>query len=71
MAKNNSHIFEVPQNWTFLILSDVNMSGMNGLLVRDEINKDEYLRRKAIPFKIEYDDVKKSPNDVVRYFYAD
>jgi CheY-like chemotaxis protein len=34
----------------FLILCDVNMPGINGLQVRDEINKDENLRRKAIPF---------------------
>jgi len=34
----------------FLILCDVNMPGMNGLQVRDEINKDETLRKKAIPF---------------------
>jgi len=34
----------------FLIMCDVNMPGMNGLQVRDQINKDEALRKKAIPF---------------------
>lgn len=38
------------QEKPFLILSDVNMPRMNGLRVRDEINSDEVLRRKAIPF---------------------
>jgi CheY-like chemotaxis protein len=34
----------------FLILCDVNMPGIDGLQVRDEINKDPSLRKKAIPF---------------------
>ena len=34
----------------FLILCDINMPGMNGLDLRNEINKDEELRKKSIPF---------------------
>jgi len=35
---------------TFLILSDVNMPLMNGLELKKEINKDDRLRQKSIPF---------------------
>jgi CheY-like chemotaxis protein len=35
---------------TFMILSDINMPLMNGLELRDRINKNEELRRKSIPF---------------------
>ncbi|WP_132053701.1 response regulator [Pseudocnuella soli] len=34
----------------FIILTDVNMSGMNGIRLREEIMKDEALRVKSIPF---------------------
>lgn len=34
----------------FIILSDVNMPVMNGLELKTEIQKDEYLRNKGIPF---------------------
>lgn len=34
----------------FLILSDINMRGMNGLELRRRINADEALRKKSIPF---------------------
>ena len=34
----------------FLIISDVNLPGMSGIMLRDEILKDEYLKRKNIPF---------------------
>lgn len=34
----------------FLILCDVNMPVMNGLELRTEIIKNEYLKRKSIPF---------------------
>jgi CheY-like chemotaxis protein len=34
----------------FLILCDVNMPKLNGLKLRAELNKDEYLRKKSIPF---------------------
>ena len=34
----------------FLILSDVNLPLMSGTRLREEINKDEPLRRKSIPF---------------------
>ena len=34
----------------FLILCDINMPHMNGLALREEINRDEALRKKSIPF---------------------
>ena len=34
----------------FLILTDVNLPGMNGIQLREEILKEEYLRKKSIPF---------------------
>lgn len=34
----------------FIILTDVNMPGLNGIELREEIIKDEQLRRKSIPF---------------------
>ena len=34
----------------FLILTDVNMPGVNGLELREEIMKEDHLRRKSIPF---------------------
>lgn len=34
----------------FLIISDVNLPVMNGLQLKSEIQSDEYLRSKSIPF---------------------
>ena len=34
----------------FFILCDINMPIMNGIQLRASINKDEYLRKKSIPF---------------------
>ena len=34
----------------FILLCDINMPGMDGLEMREEINKDEQLRKKSIPF---------------------
>lgn len=34
----------------FMIISDVNMPVMNGLQLRNHIDKDDQLRRKCIPF---------------------
>lgn len=33
-----------------LILSDLNMPGMSGIELHQELNADEYLRQKSIPF---------------------
>ncbi|SHF14332.1 Response regulator receiver domain-containing protein [Cnuella takakiae] len=38
------------QEQPFIILSDIRVGVMNGLELRDEIQKDDYLRRKGIPF---------------------
>lgn len=35
---------------TFLILSDVNLPIMNGLQLKSEIEQNDYLRKKSIPF---------------------
>lgn len=34
----------------FLIISDMNMPGMNGMEFKKAIDRDEYLRQKSIPF---------------------
>ena len=34
----------------FIIISDVNLPGMSGVMLRDEILNDEKLKRKNIPF---------------------
>lgn len=34
----------------FLIISDMNMSGMSGMDLKKAIDRDEYLRQKTIPF---------------------
>lgn len=59
-VKNQIKIFENGQkaldflNLTdqqpFLILSDVNLPIMNGLQLKSEIQRNEYLRKKSIPF---------------------
>ena len=33
-----------------IIITDINMPIMNGIELRKEINKDDYLRKKSIPF---------------------
>lgn len=34
----------------FIIFCDINMPGLNGIDLRNEINKSEYLTQKSIPF---------------------
>jgi CheY-like chemotaxis protein len=34
----------------FVIFCDINMPGLNGIELRNEINNSEYLKRKSIPF---------------------
>lgn len=34
----------------FIILSDINLPGMNGMQVKNEIDADPFLKSKAIPF---------------------
>jgi CheY-like chemotaxis protein len=41
---------ETTQEQPFLIICDINMPVMNGLELRERIDQNEYLRRKAIPF---------------------
>ena len=41
---------ESTQEQPFLILCDINMPIMNGLELREHIDKNEYLRKKSIPF---------------------
>ncbi len=41
---------ETTQQQPFVIICDINMPVMNGLELRERIDQNEYLRRKAIPF---------------------
>ncbi|NIJ54313.1 response regulator [Dyadobacter arcticus] len=41
---------ETTMEQPFLIICDINMPVMNGLELRDRIDTNEYLRKKAIPF---------------------
>jgi CheY-like chemotaxis protein len=41
---------ETTQEQPFLIICDINMPVMNGLELRERIDQNEYLRKKAIPF---------------------
>ncbi len=34
----------------FLVLCDTNLPGMNGIELRQQLNENEYLRKKSIPF---------------------
>jgi CheY-like chemotaxis protein len=34
----------------FIIISDINLPAMNGFELKDQINQNQYLRRKNIPF---------------------
>jgi CheY-like chemotaxis protein len=38
------------QDQPFIIISDINLSRMNGLELKKQINADESLRKKSIPF---------------------
>jgi CheY-like chemotaxis protein len=58
----------------FLILSDVNLPLMSGTRLREEINKDEKLRRKSIPFiflttNVESDAVTKAYHLMVQGYF--
>lgn len=44
------HYLRTTSEQPFLILCDINMPIMNGLELRKEINENEYLRMKSIPF---------------------
>jgi CheY-like chemotaxis protein len=44
------HYLETTTDKPFLILSDINLPGMNGLVLRRQIVENENLRRKSIPF---------------------
>lgn len=38
------------QDQPFIIISDINLSRMNGLELKKQINADDFLRKKSIPF---------------------
>jgi CheY-like chemotaxis protein len=41
---------ETTTDQPFLILSDINLPGMDGLDFKKSVNKNEFLRKKSIPF---------------------
>jgi CheY-like chemotaxis protein len=59
---------------TFLILCDINMPVMNGLELRAQLNNDELLRRKSIPFiflstAVRTSDIEKAYDMTVQGFF--
>lgn len=44
------HYLETTAEKPFLILCDINLPLMNGIELRKQLNQNEYLRRKSIPF---------------------
>lgn len=44
------HYLETTSRETFMIISDINMPVMNGLELREKINKNEEVKRRSIPF---------------------
>jgi CheY-like chemotaxis protein len=44
------HYLGTTQEQPFIIISDINIPKMNGLELRRLITRDEYLRKKSIPF---------------------
>ncbi len=44
------HFLRTSDKQAFFILCDINMPGMNGFTLREEINNDEALKVKSIPF---------------------
>jgi CheY-like chemotaxis protein len=44
------HYLRTTTDNPFIIICDINLPFMNGLEMRREINNDEFLRRKSIPF---------------------
>jgi CheY-like chemotaxis protein len=49
-GKDALHYLSNTREETFLIMSDINMPIMNGLELRERINRNESLRQKSIPF---------------------
>lgn len=44
------HFLKTSEENPFLIVSDVNLPGMNGLDFKKQIDSNDYLRKKSIPF---------------------
>ena len=44
------HYLRTTTDQPFIIITDINLSGMDGIQLRSEICKDDYLRQKNIPF---------------------
>jgi CheY-like chemotaxis protein len=44
------HYLQTTTDKPFIIISDINMPGMNGIELKQRINESEYLKRKGIPF---------------------
>ncbi len=49
-CKSALEYLKVTKDRIFLIISDVKFPGMDGFGLREEIIKDDYLRKKAIPY---------------------
>jgi len=49
-AKETLDFLKTTEEQPFIILSDINMPGMNGLELKKQMEEDPYLKAKGIPF---------------------
>jgi len=49
-AKDALSFLSDPGGYPFIVLSDINISGINGFQLRDKILEDEELTNKCVPY---------------------